>query len=166
MKMCCIVILGLSFFSVGAFPSMHRASPHSFFDSYGDLRWEDEKARLDNFAIFLLNNPTFVGYIFVWAGKRACRGEAQARALRAKKYLVEYRKVEGNSVIWHDNGYGEEVNTILQPMPRDRPMLEFDSHVKPSDVQFLTDCVRGIPRHRKRVASSSAHNKRLQLTAR
>ncbi len=126
-------------------------SPDSFFDTYGDLDWEDEKARLDNFAIFLLNNPSFVGHIFVWAGKLSGRGEAQARALRSRKYLVDYRKVESNRVVWHDNGFAEEANTILQPMPRERPMLKFDSHVSPSEVRFLENCRRGLPVRRKRV---------------
>ena len=145
MKTCGIVILTLCLLPTGIHASASRVSPNSFFDNYGDLDWEDEKARLDNFAIFLLNNPTFVGYIFVWAGKCACAGEAQARAMRAKKYLVDYRKIVWNRVVWHDNGYAEGVNTILQPMPRERPMLEFDSHVKPSEVQFLKNCRRGIP---------------------
>ncbi len=163
MKKCCIAILILCLIPVGVHASAKSKSPTSFFDSYGDLRWEWEKARLDNFAIFLLNNPTFVGHIFVWAGKRACRGEAQARALRAKKYLVDYRKVEWNRVIWHDNGYAEEVSTILEPMSRERAMLEFDSHVKPSEVQYLKDCNGGIPVRRRRTPFSAAH-KRLQRT--
>lgn len=69
------------------------AAPDSFFDSYGDLDWEWEKARLDNFAVFLSHDPAFIGHIFVWVGKRACKGEAQARAVRAKNYLVGYRKI-------------------------------------------------------------------------
>jgi hypothetical protein len=130
MKKCCALILSLSLLPALARASTTPISPDSLFDSYSDLDWESEKARLDNFAIFLIQNPTFIGYIFVWAGKRTCRGEAQARAQRAKKYLVECRKVEWDRVIWHDNGYAENVNTVLQPMPRDRPMLEFDFHVK------------------------------------
>ena len=154
MKKCCIVILSLCLLGVHVPGSTLSISPDSFFDSYGDLDWEWEKARLDNFAIFLLNNSAFVGHIFVWAGKRACRGEAQARAMRAKKYLVDYRKVEWNRVIWHDQGYAAEVNTILEPMSRERPMLEFDSQVMTSEVQFLKNCRRGIP-IRKRMRDHS-----------
>jgi hypothetical protein len=44
--------------------------------------------------------------------------------MREKKYLVDYRKVEWNRVVWHDKGYAAEVNTILEPMSSDRPMLE------------------------------------------
>jgi len=167
MKNCCIFILSLSLLPVGVSASTPSVSPSSFFDSYGDLDWEWEKARLDNFAIFLLNNPAFVGHILVWAGKRACKGEAQARAVRAKTYLVEYRKVEWSRVMWHDMGYAVEVSTILEPMGRERPMLTFDTVVNKNEVQFLKNCMRGIPsRKRTRDKSSAAHNIRLQLTAR
>jgi hypothetical protein len=52
------------------------------FDSYGDIDWQLEKARLDNFAFSLQRNPSYVGYILVYAGRLACRGEARARAER------------------------------------------------------------------------------------
>src|ERR1700741_1269446 len=65
-----------------------------WFDSYGDLSWEDEKAHLDNFAIALQNDPDSIGYIIVYAGRRSCVGEGKDRALRAKKYLVLTRAIE------------------------------------------------------------------------
>jgi hypothetical protein len=38
------------------------------FDQYGDIKWEDEKARLDNFAIQMLNIPSARGALFTFAG--------------------------------------------------------------------------------------------------
>src|SRR5260221_5518841 len=82
-----------------------HVSPNRAFDEYGPICWENEKARLDNFAIGLLNMPnTTLGHIIVYDGKRACRGEAIARAIRAKKYLVEYRKVPANRIVWRWGG--------------------------------------------------------------
>ena len=37
-----------------------------WFDSYGDLSWEDEKVHLDNFAIALQHDPESIGYIIVY----------------------------------------------------------------------------------------------------
>jgi len=36
-----------------------------WIDRYRNISWEDEKARLDNFSIHLLEDPNFVGYIIV-----------------------------------------------------------------------------------------------------
>ena len=127
--------------------------PTQVFDRYGNIRWEDEQARLDNFAIFLMQNPSFVGYIFVWAGRRACRGEAQARAVRAKNYLVRFRKIAENRIVWQDEGYNDEPETILQPMQRGKPMLAFDSPLTPRDVQFIENCRHGFPVRKRRVKS-------------
>jgi len=69
-----------------------------WFDSYGDLSWEDEKAHLDNFAIALQNDSDSIGYIIVYAGRRSCIGEAKDRALRAKKYLVQTRAIEASRI--------------------------------------------------------------------
>lgn len=38
-------------------------------DEYGDINIGDEKARLDNFAIELQENPTATGYILCYAGR-------------------------------------------------------------------------------------------------
>src|SRR5205823_13125607 len=40
-----------------------RPKPAIKFDEYGNIRFNDEKARLDNFAIQLQNEPTAQGYI-------------------------------------------------------------------------------------------------------
>jgi len=69
-------------------------SPDRPFDSYGTIRWEDETARLDNFAIQLLNEEKLVGYILVYDKIGGCPGEATA--MRAKRYITEFRHVPWN----------------------------------------------------------------------
>ena len=66
-----------------------RVSPDSPFDSYGNICFEDEKARLDNFAIALQQNPEWIGYIVVYAGNESCAGEAQYRATELSNELSE-----------------------------------------------------------------------------
>jgi hypothetical protein len=108
-------VFGISITSESAAPAQ-RIEP---FDQYGKLRWEDEKARLDNFAFALATNPHYVGYILVYDGKDVCAGEAEARALRAKRYVVEHRGIPWNRVIWRRDGYNEKFETILEPIRRD-----------------------------------------------
>ncbi|HEX8922707.1 MAG TPA: hypothetical protein VF766_14625 [Pyrinomonadaceae bacterium] len=98
------------------------------FDRYDDIPWANEKARLDNFAVALFQDPELIGYIIVYAGRESCLGYAQRRALRAKKYLVERRGVDWNRVIWKDAGYLERPYVMLwgqargeQPYPFHQP---------------------------------------------
>lgn len=64
----------------GLDPSCNRTSsctatiaappPSRKFDEYGDINFEDEKARLDNFAVQLQNEPSARGYIIAYSGRR------------------------------------------------------------------------------------------------
>ena len=83
------------------------------FDSFGKLSWEDEQARLDNFAVALINTPGWIGQIIIHAGRKSCAGEARARGTRMKQYLVERRNIEPERVIWRDDGYLEEGHVVL-----------------------------------------------------
>src|SRR5688572_24782357 len=62
-------------------------------DNYGDIDFEDEKARLDNFASQLTNAPDVTGYILVYAGRHTYEGEAEEHLLRSRRYVVEYREI-------------------------------------------------------------------------
>jgi hypothetical protein len=64
--------------------------PARKFDEYGNIRFNDEKARLDNYAIQLQNQPGSAATIIVYG---SCAGEAQQRGDRAKDYLVNTRGI-------------------------------------------------------------------------
>ena len=93
--------------------------PSHLFEQYGAISWGVERARLDNFAIQLMNDPNLIGYILVFDEVGGCPGEAQARAIRAKRYVVETRNVPWNRVIWRTEGFTDGISTILQPVTRD-----------------------------------------------
>jgi hypothetical protein len=71
------------------------------FDEYGNIRFNDEKARLDNYAIQLQNEPTAQGYII---GYGSCGAEGQTRADRAKGYLVNTRGIDAGRLVVVDGG--------------------------------------------------------------
>lgn len=121
-----------------------------WFDSYGDLSWEDEKARLDNFAIALQQDPNLIGNIIVYAGRRSCANEARDRALRAKKYLVERRGIQESRVRWLDGGYHKELTVILQPVPSGAPELIASPTLKPSEVRIIRNCKPKATKSKKR----------------
>src|SRR5262245_4421930 len=108
------LLIGSTFWCVAAL----RTPPNSPFDQYGGgIRWEDEKARLDNFAIALEQDKQAVGFILTYDKTGGCPGEAAARALRAKRYLTEYRRIPWNQIMWRRDGYKEEISTTLLILP-------------------------------------------------
>lgn len=89
--------------------------PHSIikFDEYGNLAITEEHKRLDGFALMLQNEANTQGFIIAYAGRRARAGEAQARAERAKNYLVNTRHIESARIVTVDGGYREELTVEL-----------------------------------------------------
>ena len=118
--------------------------PHPI-DYYGDIRFEDEKARLDNFAIELQDSPDFHGYIDCYGGRVGRRGEARSRCERAKRYLTGARGIAPDRIVLVDGGFRERLNVGLWLLP---PGTNFPGSptVDPSEVVF-TDAKRR-PRRR------------------
>jgi hypothetical protein len=85
------------------------------FDEYGNIRFNDEKARLDNYAIQLQNDPTATGTIIVYG---SCEGEAQSRGDRAKEYLVNTRGIEAGRITVVDGGCRSDLTVQLWIVPQ------------------------------------------------
>ena len=84
------------------------------FDEYGNIRFNDEKARLDNYAIQLQNDPTSTATIIVYG---SCAGEAQQRGDRAKDYLVNTRGIEAGRITVVDGGCRSDLTVQLWIVP-------------------------------------------------
>ncbi len=145
-RIICLITIFLSLIlPLGERTSATRFSLNSPFDEYGAICWEEEQARLDNFAISLQNaDHTTLGHIIVYDGKRACRGEAVARAMRAKKYLVEYRKIAADRIVWRWGGYLSEMTTTLVIHPGGASIWPFESTTPPTEVTFVGNCNRQV----------------------
>jgi len=166
MKVACLITLLLSFITpLGSHSPASRSAFNRAFDEYGAICLEDEQARLDNFAIELDNNSTAIGNIVVYDGKHCCRGEAVSRALRAKKYLVEHRKVDANRVVWRWGGYQEALTTTLVIVPYGAASWELSPTVSPDEVTFVGNCKRRV-RPVRFIRYSPRELKRCQVTAR
>lgn len=139
-KVAGFIILLLTIIITSEHGSMTRGAFDRPLDEYSDLCWEDQKPRLDNLAIALHSDATLIGDIIVYDGKRACRGEAVAQALRAKKYLVEYRKVEAGRVVWRWGGYRGTLTTTLSITPRGASPWQLMPLVSPDEVTFVGNC--------------------------
>ena len=69
------------------------------FDEFPDISRNDEKARLDNFAIDLQKDPTSTAYVIVYPGSRARAGTAQTRATRIVEYMVNSRGLDSRRIV-------------------------------------------------------------------
>jgi len=145
----CIAMLSHASFTKAS-PEWLTCVADQWFDSYGELSWEQEKAHLDNFAIILQQDPNLIGNIIVYAGRRSCANEARDRALRAKKYVTETRGIQGSRIKWLDGGYREELTIILQPVPAGAPELTASPTLKPSEVRIIKNCKLQTTKPRRR----------------
>jgi len=100
------------------------------FDEYGNIKFNDEKARLDNYAIQLQNQPDSQGYILAYG---SCDGEAAARANRAKDYLVNTRGIDAARLMTVDGGCRADLMVELWIVPRGAtpPAASTDNIVSP-----------------------------------
>jgi hypothetical protein len=114
------------------------------FDEYGNIKFNDEKARLDNYAIQLQNQPGSQGYIIAYG---SCEGEAQARADRAKDYLVNTRGIDAGRLVTIDGGCRSDllVQLWIVPTGADAPAASTDNAISPCPA-----CKKAAPRRRAR----------------
>jgi len=98
-------------------------SRSSWFRAYGDITHDKEKTRLDKFASGLKKRArNSRGYIVVYAGCRAQKAEAAARAAQAKEYVVAHG-IDRNRITTIDGGQRREmlielhIRALGQPRP-------------------------------------------------
>jgi hypothetical protein len=111
--------------------------PMRKFDEWGNLRFSDEKARLDNFGIQVNNEEGSVGYIIVYAGRKATVAEAQLRATRARDYLINVRKIDPQSVKAIDGGYLDELTIQLWITPAGAEPPPLMPTIDKSEVELI-----------------------------
>jgi hypothetical protein len=84
------------------------------------MKFSDERARLDNFAIALQGEPEMRGYIMVNPGRRARPDEVKKWARRARAYLTNKRGIDpARFVIAYGGDPIYEGSTVLLVTSRD-----------------------------------------------
>lgn len=91
------------------------------FDEYSDLPFAHEKARLDNFAIYLQKNkPTWNAYIVGYASPTR-RLEMHRAIQRARRYLITVRGIARGRILAIDGGRRDGFTTELYAVPPESP---------------------------------------------
>jgi hypothetical protein len=108
------------------------------FDTYGDIKFNDEKARLDNFAIQVSNYPESSGLILMSAGQRTFKREVADRLDRARSYLVHFRGIKSSRIVTVDCGFTQDLTATLWVVPAGVTFPECNSagQVPLSEVKF------------------------------
>ncbi|HEY0347723.1 MAG TPA: hypothetical protein VGC60_06160 [Pyrinomonadaceae bacterium] len=133
----CLIILIL----LGGAPASSPRPPTRPFDEFGDIKSEDEMARLDNFAVQLQNEPQAKGAIIFYGGKTfrgrlPRQGEAEARAARLKQYLVGRRGIPSDQVMVLNWGYTAEWHVQLWMVPQGASMPDRDITIPLKEIKF------------------------------
>lgn len=111
------------------------------YDEWGDVPFTAENARLDKIARQLKEWPLSMVFLAIHAGQTACKGEAEARGVRAKDYLTK-TGIEPERIVWIDAGWQKRVmvQVWIWPPQLGRPKLETDENLKPGEVRIERGC--------------------------
>jgi hypothetical protein len=83
------------------------------FDEFPDISRNDEKARLDNYAADLQNDPTATAYIVVHPGRSGKPGDVQRHTTRIVDYLVNSRLIDAKRIVTIVGVAGDELSVEL-----------------------------------------------------
>ena len=93
-------------------------TPPKRFDEFPSVARDDDKARFDNLAIELQNNPGATGYVIAYAGRNSRAGEADRMMKRAADYLSTTRGISRERIVTVNGGYRESNSFELWLMPQ------------------------------------------------
>lgn len=74
-------------------------TPARRFDEFPEISRNDEKARLDNYAIELQNDPTSTAYVIVYGGQRTRSGDVRKHLAQIVDYLVNTRGIDESRLV-------------------------------------------------------------------
>jgi len=112
-----LALLFLSLIAVGSATAQTENKQARKFDEFGDLMSSDLIARLDNYAVQLMNEPNAKGFIIIYRTRRDLPGTNHDLAMRMKDYLVERRGLPRNRVVPVDGGLAENLIQELWIVP-------------------------------------------------
>jgi hypothetical protein len=87
------------------------------FDECVSCTFDDQKARLDNLAVELQNDPTTRAYIIAYGGRMSPVGQVEKLMSRARNYIVTQRGIDASRLVVVNGGFREEDNVELWVVP-------------------------------------------------
>lgn len=87
------------------------------FDECNNCTFDDQKARLDNLAVELQNDPTTRAYIIAYGGRTSPVGQVEKLMNRAREYMVTQRGIDASRLSVVNGGYREDDSVELWIVP-------------------------------------------------
>lgn len=88
------------------------------FDEFADIQRNDEKARLDNYAIELQNDPTAMAYVIIHPAASTRPSDVKRRTARIVEYLVNTRGIDSNRILTLTGGPKPDLSVELWIAPQ------------------------------------------------
>ena len=88
------------------------------FDECNNCTFDDQKARLDNLAVELQNDPATIGYVIAYGGRTSPIGQTARLMTRARDYLINERGIDGSRIVIINGGFREADSVELWIVPR------------------------------------------------
>jgi hypothetical protein len=109
--------------------------PSKQFDVCCSCSFDDQKARLDNLAVELQNDPSTSTYVIAYGGRTSRVGQADLLGTRARDYLVTNRGIDQSRITVMNGGFREEDCVELWVIPRGATPPQPTPTVQAGDVR-------------------------------
>jgi hypothetical protein len=98
-------------------PEQKKSIVARSFDECNNCTFDDQKARLDNLAIELQNDPSTKGYIIAYGGRTSPIGQVERLMNRAREYMTQQRGIDESRLVLINGGFRENDSVELWIVP-------------------------------------------------
>lgn len=87
------------------------------FDECNNCTFDDQKARLDNLAVELQNDPSTRAYVIAYGGRYSPLAKVEVLMKRARDYIVDERGIDASRLVIVNGGFREADSVELWVVP-------------------------------------------------
>ena len=87
------------------------------FDECVNCTFDDQKARLDNLAVELQNDPSTRAHIIAYGGRQSPLAKVEVLMKRARDYIVDERGIDASRLVIVNGGFREADSVELWVVP-------------------------------------------------
>ncbi len=105
------------------------------FDECNNCTFDDQKARLDNLAVELQNDPSTTAYIIAYGGRYSPLAQVEVLMKRARNYMVDQRGIDASRLVIVNGGFREADSVELWIVPSGAAAPRATPTVQAGDVK-------------------------------